>query len=453
MPFALELAKLINATNYDNLPADTKLWAKVGILDTVGVTIAGAADPSARICARSLGSASGPSYVFGTNEKVGMLDAALINGTASHALDFDDCNNTIGGHPSVPILPGLIALAEAEHASGRDLLAAYVAGFEVETRIARAVHFHHYEKGWHPTATLGVFGAAAAAARLLGLDAERTATAIATAASLSSGLKANFGTMVKSLHVGHCARNGLYAALLARHGFTANEGAFEHPQGFLAVFNGAGHHDAAKALSGWGDPFDIVAPGIAIKQYPCCGSTHPALDAMLALVRRHDVRPEQVVRIQAWIHSRRLQHTNRPAPASALDCKFSLQYCLVRALLDRQVVLQQFEDDCWLDPRIPGLLAKVEVAPYDASQFDPSNHFGGEVKVTLDDGRILQDRVEQPLGRTSSNPLPPDLLRGKFVACAGHVLEQGRAVEVAAAIERFEAVADVAAFTRMLEPG
>ena len=453
MQIATVLGQRAAALRLDDLPPEALHWAKVGLLDTIGVTLAGAAEPAPQRAALALAAGPGPALVFGGRSRVGILDAALINGVSSHVLDFDDCNNTIGGHPSVPILPGLIALAEAEHASGRDLLAAYVAGFEVETRIARAVHFHHYEKGWHPTATLGVFGAAAAASRLLGLDGERTATAIAIAASLSSGLKANFGTMVKSLHVGHCARNGLYAALLARHGFTANEGVFEHPQGFLAVFNGAGHHDAAKALSGWGDPFDIVEPGIAIKQYPCCGSTHPALDAMLSLVRQHDVQPGQVVRIQAWIHSRRLQHTNRPAPASALDCKFSLQYCLVRALLDREVVLRQFEDDCWLDPRIPGLLEKVEVAPYDASQFDPSNHFGGEVKVTLDDGRILHDRVEQPLGRTSSNPLPSDLLRGKFVACASHVLTQARAVEVAGEIERFEAVADVSAFTRMLEPG
>jgi 2-methylcitrate dehydratase PrpD len=453
MQIATVLGQRAAALRLDDLPPEALHWAKVGLLDTIGVTLAGAAEPAPQRAALALAAGPGPALVFGGRSRVGILDAALINGVSSHVLDFDDCNNTIGGHPSVPILPGLIALAEAEHASGRDLLAAYVAGFEVETRIARAVHFHHYEKGWHPTATLGVFGAAAAASRLLGLDGERTATAIAIAASLSSGLKANFGTMVKSLHVGHCARNGLYAALLARHGFTANEGVFEHPQGFLAVFNGAGHHDAAKALSGWGDPFDIVEPGIAIKQYPCCGSTHPALDAMLSLVRQHDVQPGQVVRIQAWIHSRRLQHTNRPAPASALDCKFSLQYCLVRALLDREVVLRQFEDDCWLDPRIPGLLEKVEVAAYDASQFDPSNHFGGEVKVTLDDGRILHDRVEQPLGRTSSNPLPSDLLRGKFVACASHVLTQARAVEVAGEIERFEAVADVSAFTRMLEPG
>ena len=162
MPFALELAKLINATNYDNLPPETKHWAKVGILDTVGVTIAGAADPSARICAGVLGSASGPAYVFGSSERVGMLDAALVNGTASHALDFDDCNNTIGGHPSAPILPALFALADEISASGRDFLAAYVTGFEAECKISMGVNFYQYTRGWHPTTTIGVFGCAAA---------------------------------------------------------------------------------------------------------------------------------------------------------------------------------------------------------------------------------------------------------------------------------------------------
>ena len=164
MPFALELAKLINATTFDSLPAETLKWAKVGILDTVGVTIAGAADPSARICARSLGSATGPAFVFGSHEKVGMLDAALINGTASHALDFDDCNNTLGGHPSAPILPALFALADETGASGRDFVAAYVAGFEAECKISMGVNFYQYTRGWHPTTTIGVFGAAAACA-------------------------------------------------------------------------------------------------------------------------------------------------------------------------------------------------------------------------------------------------------------------------------------------------
>ncbi len=450
MRIADELGRLAAALRFDELPPEAVHWSKVALLDTLGVTLAGAAEQAPQRAAAALAAAPGPALLLGSAQRVAILDAALINGVSSHVLDFDDCNNTIGGHPSVPILPGLIALAERERASGRDLIAAYVAGFETETRIARAVHFHHYEKGWHPTATLGVFGAAAAAARLLGLNGERTATALAIAASFASGLKANFGTMVKSLHVGHCARNGLYAALLASHGYSANTGAFEHPQGFLEVFNGAGHYDAAKALGGWGRPFDIVSPGIAIKQYPCCGSTHPALDAMLAIVRAHPVDAQEVDRIDAWIHSRRLAHTNRPAPASALDCKFSLQYCLARALLDREVVLEQFEDENWRDPRAHALLPRIHVAAYDATRFDPANHFGGEVQVRLRDGRVFVHKVDQPLGRTTANPLPMPLLEAKFTACAQRVLPRERCDAVAARIARFETVEDVAAFTPLL---
>ena len=162
MSFSLELAKRITALRYEDLPSNAVRWAKVGILDTVGVTLAVSTDPSAQIVARALAAGSGPALVFGSDKRVGALDAALINGTASHALDFDDCNNTLGGHPSAPILPALFALAEQNGASGREFIAAYVAGFETETKIALGVNFNHYTKGWHPTATLGIFGAAAA---------------------------------------------------------------------------------------------------------------------------------------------------------------------------------------------------------------------------------------------------------------------------------------------------
>src|SRR5690606_26237680 len=196
------------------------------------------------------------------------------------------------------------------------------------------VHFHHYMKGWHPTATLGVFGCAAACARLMGLPDERVAVALAIAASLASGIKANFGTMVKPLHVGQCARNGLLAALLARDGFTAGDRPFEHKQGYFNVFNGEGHYDADRILPAWANPLDIVKPGIAIKQYPCCGSTHPALDVALHLARKHKPEPDEIERVDVWTHTRRLEHTNRPAPQSDLDAKFSVQYCVARALVD-----------------------------------------------------------------------------------------------------------------------
>jgi len=450
MSIAIELAQRITALNYDSLPPAAVRWAKVGILDTVGVTLAGSREDTARLAARALGSSPGPSQVFGNDQRVNPLDAALINGAASHALDFDDCNNTFGGHPSAPILPALFALADETGASGRDFITAYVAGFETETKIALGVHFHHYTKGWHPTATLGVFGSAAACARLLKLDEAQTAVALAAAASFSSGVKANFGTMMKPLHVGHCARNGLFAALLAREGYTANvASAFEHKQGFFEVFNSEGNYDAARILPAWGNPWDIVEPGIAIKQYPCCGSTHPAIDAMLELVRAHDLKPADVERIDAWTHARRLEHTNRPHPQSELDAKFSVQYCLARALADRKVTIEQFEGDSYKDGKIRDLMSRVHAAPYSTAQFPADNHFGAEVKVTLKSGKVIAHKVDQPFGRTSANPLTPELLKEKFVNCARRVLPEATVAQLYATIEKFEQINDVRELTAL----
>ena len=449
MPFALELAKLVNALRYEDLPPAAVQWAKVGILDTVGCTIAGSSDPSARIVARALGSAAGPARIFGSDEHLGTLDAALINGTASHALDFDDCNNTLGGHPSVPILPALFALADEMGTNGRDFIAAYVAGFETECKISMGVNFYQYTRGWHPTTTIGVFGATAACARLMRLTDEQTATALSISASLAAGIKSNFGTMTKPLHVGHCARSGLFAALLARDGFTASPVAFEHKQGYFEVFNGAGNYDAAKILPAWGKPWDIIEPGIAIKQYPCCGSTHPAIDAMLMLVRAHDVKPDAVERIDSWTHQRRLEHTNRPDPQSTFDAKFSVQYCLARALADRKVVTAHFEESSYRDPAIRRLLALVHAAPYTTAQFPADNHFGAEVKVTLRDGTVLAQKVGQPFGRTSQNALPPGLLKEKFVNCARHALPASNVEQLYAVIQELEQLDDVRKLTAL----
>ena len=172
MSFALKLSNRINELQYNVLPPEAVHWAKVGILDTVGVTLAGAQEPATRIVLGVSGSASGPSLVFGHARRIGALDAALVNGTASHALDFDDCNNTLGGHPSVPILPALFALADETGATGKDFIAAYVAGFETECKLSMVVNFHQYTKGWHPTTTIGVCGGAAACAHLLKLSVE-----------------------------------------------------------------------------------------------------------------------------------------------------------------------------------------------------------------------------------------------------------------------------------------
>jgi 2-methylcitrate dehydratase PrpD len=451
MQLAQELARRSAALRFEHLPADAVHWAKAGILDTVGVTLAGCSEPCARIVRKVAGS-GGQSVVFGAAERASALDAALVNGVASHALDFDDMNNTLGGHPSAPILPALFALADERPVTGRAFIAAYVAGFETESKVGLGVNFHHYTKGWHATATLGVLGTAAAACNLLRLDEDRTAIALAIATSLAAGIKANFGTMTKPLHVGHCARSGLFAALLAEEGFTANPGAFEHNQGFLDVFNGPGTYDVARMLADWGDPFDIVAPGIAVKQYACCGSTHPALDVMLDLVRRHDLKPANVARIESWTHPRRLEHTNRPDPQSGLEAKFSVQYCLARALTDRTIRIEDFEGDAWRDPAVRAVLPRVHAAAYTTEQFPADNHFGAEVKVTTTDGKAVSGKIDAALGRTSGNPLPAERLREKFDNCVARALPRSRAPALADMIERLDGLSDMRSFSALLEP-
>jgi 2-methylcitrate dehydratase PrpD len=443
------LAERIASVRFDILPPDAVHWAQVAILDTVGCTLAGASEPCARIVSR-VAASSGRCLVFGTGNRVAPLDAALINGTAAHALDYDDCSDTLGGHPSAPMLPALFALAETRAVDGRAFLAAYVAGWETETRIARGINFHHYEKGWHPTATIGVFGATAACCHLLKLAPDVTATAVGLAASFAAGLKTNFGTMTKPLHVGHCSRNGLLAALLAAEGFTANSGALEHRQGFLHVFNGEGNFDMDAILRDWGKPWDIVRPGVAIKQYPCCGSTHPAVDAMLSLVRAHEVTPAMVERVDSWTHPRRLAHTNRPDPRSELDAKFSVQYCLARALLDRRVSLEHFEGDSFRDAAIRALLPRIHAAPHPEMPMKSTEHFGAELRVTLTDGRVLAAKVARPLGRGPENPLPTELLDAKFLNCAARALPMDAAERLLALLRRLSMAPDVGEVVRAI---
>jgi 2-methylcitrate dehydratase PrpD len=442
-----QIAEKIVAIRYEDLPREAVNWSKAAILDTVGVTLAGAGEDCARMVERTLGGARGDCLIFGSDRRVGPLDAALVNGTAAHALDFDDVSNSLGGHPSAPIVPALFALGETADCTGAAFIAAYVAGFETETRIGRGVHFHHYEKGWHPTATLGVFGAAAACCHLMRLSDTQTATALAIAASMASGVKANFGTMTKPLHVGHTARDGLFAALLAQGGFTANPGALEHSQGFLMVYNGAGNFDADAILKDWGNPYDVVSPGPAFKQYPCCGSTHPALDALLALRSEHPMPADKIARIDSWTHPRRLAHTNRPDPKTGLDAKFSVQYCLARATLQGEIRLEDFEGKAYDDSSVRALMSRIHAAPHPDTGTANEAALGAEVRVTFADGTAVAKKVGAALGRGPDNPLPAGALVAKFANCAGRALPAAAVTRLQALLDHLETASSLRAVT------
>lgn len=422
MTLARELAARVVATSFEDISEPARHYARIGFLDTVAVGIAGADDEASRIARRVVRGSAGEALVWGTGERVGALEAAFANGVAANVLDFDDCTDNLGGHPSSPILPALIALAEETGASGRDVLVAYVVGFEIETCLGRGVNFHHYEKGWHPTATLGVFGAAAACAKLMGLDAPQTTHALGLCASLAAGVKSNLGSMAKPMHVGNCSRNGLLAARLAAEGFTSNADALEHHQGFLEVFNGAGHYDIGRILAKWGTPWDIEMPGIAIKQYPCCLSTQAVVDAMIRLAQDHDLRPDAVARIDARISGRRLEHTDRPAPRSALDAKLSAQYVLARALMDREVTLSHFEGDRYRDGDVREVMKLVHLRPLDDGTLAREGDFFADVAITLRAGGTVAGSIDRPAGHHAGVPLGADKLKAKYEACVRHRL-------------------------------
>lgn len=454
MGLAHELALKLAEMRFEDLPAAAIEGSRVAIEDTLGCMLAGAHEPATTIVALTAGDSIGPCVIAGSDRRTSALDAALINGTAAHALDYDNGSNTMGGHASATMVPALLAAADAFGGSGRDILLAHTAGFEIGTRIGLGVNFHHYEKGWHPTSTLGTFAVIGACAKLLGLNVEQTATALAIGASLASGIKANFGTMTKPMHVGHCARNGLFAVLLARGGYTASAKAFEHKQGFFEVYNGAGQYDVHRILEQWAQPLQIVRPGAGYKQYPCCAATHAALDAVLGIVRAQGGRidPERVARIETWTPARRLAHTDRADPVGNLDAKFSVQYCVSRAVIDGRIGIEDFEGDAWQDPVVRRLMTRVRSTVHRPGQFAADNHFGAEVRLTLVDGTVLSERVDIQLGRTADNPIPPALLRAKFLDCAGRALPKAQAAGLAACLDTLPTLTSVAELTQRLAP-
>ena len=265
---------------------------------------------------------------------------------------------------------------------------------------------------------------------------------------MAGGLKANFGTMAKPFHVGQCSRNGLLAALMAAEGMTAAADVFEHPQGFFAVFDGMDNVAPARVLDEWMSPCELDEPGLAFKRHPCCASTHPAIDAMLALRQDHGLRPETVAHVRSWTHPRRLRHTNRPDPKTGLDGKFSVQYVLARALQNGLVGIGDFDDAAVRDPVVRAIMAKIEAAPHPEARMDTTEHFYAELRVTTVSGDVLDQRIDRPLGRDREHPLPPGALEAKFLDCASRALTRDSAEATLAALQRIEDVPDVSSISR-----
>lgn len=419
--FFSELGAWVTRTSIGDIPEEVKDVGKRAIIDYVGVTFAGATTDIGDVLGRYVAATAhaGEATIIGSGRRSSAAVATFVNATNGHALDFDDCNDSMGGHPTIVSLPPALAIAERLGASGADLLEAYLIAFEVGAKIGRAVmvDFTHYTRGWHPTATLGVFMSATAAAKLLGLDAERTATALSIAASMASGMKANFGTMTKPIQVGKSAENGLFAAEMAALGATANPGAFEHFYGFGRLYNGEGLFDANLGLSTLGAPWDLLSPGIAFKQFPCCASTHSSIEAGIDLHGRiEDVQDVAAIRINPF--PRRLPHTDRMVVTTGFEGKFSIQYVTAVALTRGYVGIQDFSQEAIEQEHIQRLITLTEATPLAESRWGDDQH-ASEVTVVLKDGTELVSRVERPRG---SNPetflTDAEILRKFSAACS-----------------------------------
>ncbi len=419
MEVTKKLAEFIVNTDLRDIPPEAKDIGKRVILDLFGVALAGSRDPMSRIMTEYIKDSGGRprASVWGKKFKTSSSLAALANGTFGHALDYDDINRNMRGHPTVPVLPAALAAGEEAKASGKELLEAFMIGVEVETKLGAGMNPHLFENGWHPTAILGAMGAAAAAAKLLELPGEKVCMALGIAGSLASGLRQNFGTMTKPLHAGRAAQNGVMAAQLARRGYTADPEVVEAKLGYANAFSGAGKYDLNKIVANLGDPFDIVSPGVGLKRYPSCARSHPAIDAMLDLAVQNDIQPGDVEAIACagtyttptmLIHSR---------PRTALEGKFSLEFCMALALMERKVALPDFKDQKVQDPKIQELIRKVtfSVRP-DLNSLEQSGNPSTTVKVTLKDGREYTKTVDEARG-TPGNPLTAGEVKDKYRQC------------------------------------
>ena len=433
------------------VPAASLALARYAFTDLLGVMLAGGAQPVARILTQATAASAHQgrcTVLLDPDVRRSAADAALVNGTAAHALDFDDVQ--FNAHPSTVLVPAILAEAERGGKSGLDMEMAYVLGYEVWGELHSRESHPYHDKGWHPTATLGVFGAAAAAGHLLGLSAKKQAIALAIAASFASGIKANFGTMVKPLHVGQSARNGLLAALMADAGYDANPEALEHHQGFFNAFNGKGNYDAKLIFENWANPLEVLSPSMGLKQFACCGSTHPAVTMALQLRQEETFSPQDIEKVDILPHRRRLPHTNNPDPQTPLAAKFSVQYAVARALVNGAVRLDDFEGEAHFDSNVREIMAKTTAMPHPDMPDDSPDQFGAEVIVALKDGRTVARRINSLVGRGGDYPLTSDELWEKFNDCAKRVLPANEIPALFAKLESLEKIKNIRDLTPSL---
>jgi 2-methylcitrate dehydratase PrpD len=429
-------ATFVETVVAEHVPAEAMRIGRRCLLDGMGLFVAGSGEHSVRLLieeAEEMGGRPEALLLGRGATKVPAAMAARVLGTAGHAHDWDDSQVSLDPthvyglltHPTIPPLTSALVLAQKlGGVDGRRFMLAFLAGFEVECKISEWMLPQHYARGMHSSGTVGTFGAYAAAAKLLGLKEGRLRSGFGIAASLAAGIRCNFGTMTKPLHVGRAAENGVTAALLAARGFTADPDALDGPWGFYAVHGGG--VSAEKVSQGFGNTWSIVEPGVSIKPYPCGVLTHPTIDLMLKLVIEHDVKPDDIEAVKVYAGSNILKPIRYPIAVNHLQAKFSLPAALAMIALARQAGKREFSD------AFVGCASMQAMQRRIATELDPEiekmgfDKMRSRITIRLKDGRSVEGCADERYRGGPENPLSDADLEAKVRSCCEEVLDRER---------------------------
>ncbi len=434
------LARYVVGARYDDLPPDVRKEGVRTFLNWVGVAIGGSHHQTVDVAVAALAPFSGPPQagLLGRTERFDIMNAAFLNGVASHIFDYDDTHLKTIIHPAGPVASAILALAETTPVTGRDFLNALVLGVETECRIGNAVYPNHYDVGWHITGTTGVFGSAVAAGKLLGLDERQMVWAIGLAASQPVGLRESFGSMNKSFNPGRAASNGLFAAILAARNFTSSNEMLEAKRGWANTISTK--QDYAEITEGLGQRFESALN--TYKPFACGIVMHPAIDAAIQLRNEHRLTADQIQAVEIRVHPLVLELTGKQTPREGLEGKFSIYHAVAVALVEGGGGEKQFSDRAVRDPVIVELRGRV-VPTVDAA-VKPEQV---DMTIVLKDGRRLHKYIEHAIGSLEV-PMSDHDLEGKFTDLAEGVLPARQArhvIELCWELEGLSNVAEIAA--------
>lgn len=413
--FTREIAEFSSSINYDDLSNEVIEKAKIVISDTYGVIYTGYKQPVSEILLEWIeeNGGKGQSTITGYDIKTNPSFAALINGTMAHSIDYDDVNSQLNGHASAVVLPAVLAVAEAEQKTGKEILTAFITGVEVCCKLGSYMNPSHYRIGWHSTATIGVLGAAVAIGKLYEFDTEKMRTVLGLAGSMMSGLRANFGTMTKPFHVGYAARNGVEAAQFVKNGLTASKEIFTQHNNIFSIYS---TEEVSESIGiDLGKPWSLVNPGFNLKRYPCCYETHRIADAAEKIILNRDIDISDIKKIECYVPKGGLAPLIYNRPQNGLEGRFSMEYVVSAMLIDKKINLNTFTDEMVRRNEVQELITKVEAIEDKQIYINRNTGELGYVLLKIYFGdKVVQEKVLHAKG-SSMIPLDDSEHKRKFM--------------------------------------